>query len=113
MYGAFCSRRGTVVSNVDRKQQHASIPLLPPARCLHPYQPPSPLNTNHPQQESLTGEYSDLIPSLTAMARSTVRELDPLNDLEFLRIRTVKHEIMVAPKDEFVLIVIQDPSVAQ
>ena len=26
-----------------------------------------------------------------------MRDLDPTNDLSFLRIRTVKHEIMVAP----------------
>lgn len=30
-------------------------------------------------------------------ARSVVRDLDPTNDLTFLRIRTKKHEIMVAP----------------
>ncbi|KAI8474296.1 MAG: putative bithoraxoid-like protein [Monoraphidium minutum] len=63
--------------------------------------------------EALTADYADMIPGLTALARSMVRELDPLNDLEFLRIRSAKHEIMVAPRDEFVLIVVQDPSVGQ
>ncbi|GBF96137.1 hypothetical protein Rsub_08885 [Raphidocelis subcapitata] len=63
--------------------------------------------------EAQTADYAGLIPGLTSLARSMVRELDPLNDLEFLRIRSVKHEIMVAPRDEFVLIVIQDPSAAQ
>jgi dynein light chain roadblock-type len=33
------------------------------------------------------------------MARSMVRELNPLNDLEFLRVRSIKHEIMVAPRE--------------
>jgi hypothetical protein len=28
-----------------------------------------------------------------------VRELDPLDDLEFLRVRSAKHEIMVAPRE--------------
>lgn len=30
-------------------------------------------------------------------AKSTVRDIDPQNDLTFLRIRSKKHEIMVAP----------------
>ena len=49
--------------------------------------------------ESTTADYADLLPGLTAMARSMVRELDPLNDLEFLRVRSAKHEIMVAPSE--------------
>lgn len=42
-------------------------------------------------------------------ARSVVRDLDPSNDLTFLRIRSKKHEILVAPDKEFLLIVIQNP----
>jgi len=38
-----------------------------------------------------------------------VRDLDPTNDLTFLRIRSKKHEIMVAPDKEFILIVVQNP----
>ena len=33
----------------------------------------------------------------------------PQNDLTFLRIRSKKHEIMVAPEKEYMLIVIQEP----
>ena len=44
-----------------------------------------------------TVQYAGLIHQLTAKSRTTVRDLDPTNDLSFLRIRTVKHEIMVAP----------------
>lgn len=47
---------------------------------------------------------------LAAKARSVVRDLDPQNDLTFLRIRSRKQEIIVAPDNEFLLIVIQDPS---
>ena len=50
------------------------------------------------------------IMSLTARARSAVRTLDPQNDLTFLRIRSKKHEIMVAPHTDFLLIVIQNPN---
>ena len=49
------------------------------------------------------------LPNLAEMARSMVRDLDPLNDLEFLRVRTKNHEIMVSSNAEFTLIVIQDP----
>lgn len=59
---------------------------------------------------STTVQYAGLIHSLTAKARSTVRDLDPQNDLTFLRIRSKKHEIMVAPEKEFLLIVVQNPS---
>src|SRR5258708_359571 len=42
---------------------------------------------------SLTG----LIRTLSDKAKSCVRDLDPQNDLTFLRIRTKKQEILVAP----------------
>ena len=35
--------------------------------------------------------------SLAAKARSVIRDLDSTNDLTFLRLRSKKHEIMVAP----------------
>ncbi|CAD7927631.1 unnamed protein product [Amoebophrya sp. A120] len=60
-----------------------------------------------------TLQYSSLISQLTAKARSVVRDLDPMNDLTFLRIRSKKHEIMVAPDKEYLLIVIQDPNADQ
>nr|CAD7393032.1 unnamed protein product [Timema cristinae] len=57
-----------------------------------------------------TTQYSGLISQLSDRARSVVRDLDPTNDLTFLRIRSKKHEIMVAPDKEFILIVIQNPT---
>ncbi|KAH3711014.1 dynein light chain roadblock-type 2 isoform X2 [Dreissena polymorpha] len=59
---------------------------------------------------STTVQYSGLIHQLAAKAKSTVRDLDPQNDLTFLRIRSKKHEIMVAPDNEYLLIVIQNPN---
>ncbi|XP_053297896.1 dynein light chain roadblock-type 1, partial [Pleuronectes platessa] len=75
---------------------------------------------------SSTVQYAGLIHQLVMKARSTVRDIDPQNDLTFLRIRSKKNEIMIAPgihpsilpsihaervsyKDYF-LIVIQNPS---
>ena len=36
----------------------------------------------------------------------------PQNDLTFLRVRTLKHEVMIAPDADYVLIVVQDPNAA-
>mmetsp|Transcript_37281 Transcript_37281/g.67456 ORF Transcript_37281/g.67456 Transcript_37281/m.67456 type:complete len:101 (+) Transcript_37281:81-383(+) len=60
-----------------------------------------------------TLQYSALISQLASKARSVVRDLDPQNDLTFLRIRSKKQEIMVAPDRDYMLIVIQDPNADQ
>ena len=52
--------------------------------------------------------YSEKLPPLIERARCMVRDLDPTNDLTFLRIRADKTEIMVAPGDNYTLIVIQN-----
>ena len=52
-------------------------------------------------------QYAHLITALAAKARHCVRDLDPTNELTFLRIRSKKSEIMVAPDKDFTLIVIQ------
>jgi dynein light chain roadblock-type len=38
-----------------------------------------------------------------------VRDLDPTNDLAFLRIKSKLNEILIAPDKDFLLIVIQGP----
>lgn len=59
---------------------------------------------------STTVQYAALIHQLVLKARSTVRDMDPQNDLTFLRLRSKKNEIMVAPDKEYFLIVIQNPT---
>ncbi|XP_071957506.1 dynein light chain roadblock-type 2-like [Antedon mediterranea] len=59
---------------------------------------------------STTVQYTGLMHQLIAKTRSTVREIDPQNDLTFLRVRTKKHEIMATPDKEYFLIVIQNPT---
>ncbi|OXB81007.1 UNVERIFIED_CONTAM: hypothetical protein H355_006090 [Colinus virginianus] len=51
-----------------------------------------------------------LMRSFVKMARSAVQDMDPQNDLTFLRIRCKKNEIMVAPDKDYFLIVIQNPA---
>ena len=40
--------------------------------------------------------------------RSIVRDLDPTNELTFLRVKSLKHEVLVAPDDSFIIIVLQN-----
>lgn len=47
------------------------------------------------------------MPQLIAKAKNTVRDLDAHNELKFMRLKTTKYEILVAPDNEFVLIVVQ------
>ena len=53
--------------------------------------------------------YGVTLSTLAAQARSLVRDLDPSNDLTFLRITCKKYEMMIAPDKDFYLIVIQKP----
>ncbi|NXO04334.1 DLRB2 protein, partial [Rhinopomastus cyanomelas] len=57
-----------------------------------------------------TVRYAALLHQLTRHARSTVRDIDPQNDITFLRIRSKKDEIMVAPDKDHALIVVQNTS---
>lgn len=57
-----------------------------------------------------TTQHAALITQLASKARSVIRTLDPQNDLTFLRVRSKKHEIMVAPDKDYLLFVIQNPN---
>ena len=54
-------------------------------------------------------QYALKVSELAAKARSVVRDLDPMNDLTFFRVRSKRQEIMVAPDKNLLLIVIQQP----
>mmetsp|Transcript_14409 Transcript_14409/g.31163 ORF Transcript_14409/g.31163 Transcript_14409/m.31163 type:complete len:105 (-) Transcript_14409:456-770(-) len=62
----------------------------------------------------LTVQYAALVSHFTLKARSVVKKLDNENELKFLRIRSKKHEIMIAPEfdknSEYYLLVVQDPA---
>eukprot|EP00756_Hemistasia_phaeocysticola_P030544 Hpha_TRINITY_DN16297_c3_g1::TRINITY_DN16297_c3_g1_i1::g.15710::m.15710/K10419/DYNLRB, DNCL2; dynein light chain roadblock-type len=63
-----------------------------------------------PEPKLLTIHYAAVITSLVSKAKAAVRELDTGNDLFFLRLRSKKHEILVAPDKDYILIVVQDPN---
>merc|ERR1712167_468634 len=58
---------------------------------------------------STTTMYAQLLLQLTKKSRSVVRDLDPTDNLRFLRLKSQKHEIMIAPEKDYILVVIQDP----
>jgi len=55
-----------------------------------------------------TTQYSGLINQLVDQAKNMFKEIDSSNDLTFMRLRTKKHEIMIAPDRDYLLIVIQN-----
>jgi dynein light chain roadblock-type len=61
-----------------------------------------------------TVQYAALVSQLTFKARGAVKRLGPDDELRFLRVRSRRHEIMVAPEfdkgREYQLVVVQDPS---
>ena len=59
-----------------------------------------------------TKNYALLYGNLVEMAHSAVRELDPQNKLQFIRVRNKQHEIIVAPTGELTLIVVQQVVIA-
>eukprot|EP00760_Papus_ankaliazontas_P000930 PhM_4_TR10317/c0_g1_i1/m.71315/K10419/DYNLRB, DNCL2; dynein light chain roadblock-type len=59
----------------------------------------------------LSIQYAALLQQLTQRAKTSIRDLDPTNELYFLRLRSKKHEILVAPDKDYLLIVIQQPPV--
>lgn len=54
-----------------------------------------------------TGIIKLIAGNIVSLARSAVRDLDPTNDLKFLRIATRKFEYLVAPETEFTIVVAQ------
>lgn len=56
--------------------------------------------------EEMSNQYSTLLHQLCDQSKNAIKELDPTNDLTFLRLRTKKHEIMIAPDKEFLIAVL-------
>lgn len=60
----------------------------------------------------LVTHYASLVHQLVRQARGIVRDLDGADDLVTLRVRSQKHELIIAPEKEYTLCVIHVPSVA-
>ena len=58
-------------------------------------------------------KFATYMMSLTTQARGVVRDMDPKNELMYLRVRAKKQEVMVAFDNQFIVIVTQRWSPAQ
>ena len=56
-----------------------------------------------------TESYANMMHEIVSTSRRLFQEQDSNNDLTFVRFRTRKHEIMVAPEKQFLLVVIHHP----
>ncbi len=57
--------------------------------------------------------YGIRLSQLAIHSRDLVRDLDPSNDLTFLRVSCKKYEMMIAPDKNYFLIVVQEPGAAE
>jgi len=62
---------------------------------------------NEPKDFQDAAVYAESMRILAWKARSVVRDLDPENELQYLRIRAKTHEVIVAFDLEFLVVVIQ------
>ena len=46
---------------------------------------------------TITNQYCAVLSRLADQARSAIRDLDPTNDITFLRLRSKKNEVLLAP----------------
>lgn len=53
-------------------------------------------------------DFFNLVNPLLFQSRSVVREINPKNDLHFLRIELNEDEILISPHENFTLIVLQE-----
>ena len=57
---------------------------------------------------TLLFQYSGLLARFTAKAMQIVRAMDPANELYYLRVSSKKNEILIAPDDNFTMVVMQN-----
>ena len=66
-----------------------------------------PIKTTYTQIK--TAHYVSLIHGLLTKTRSAIKDMDHLNELTFIRLRSHQNEILVAPDKEFSMVVVQKP----
>ena len=56
-----------------------------------------------------TAHFVSLFHGLLNKTKAAVKEMDHLNELTFLRLRSHQNEILIAPDKEFSMVIIQKP----
>ena len=55
-----------------------------------------------------TSQYSNILGTLINQAITMFKEMDPANDVTFMRVRTKKCQFMVVPDNDYLFIVVQN-----
>jgi len=55
-----------------------------------------------------SSQYSNILGTLINQAIAMFKEMDPSNDVTFMRVRTKKCQFMVVPDNDFLFIVVQN-----
>ncbi|CAM0139713.1 hypothetical protein VKS41_008929 [Umbelopsis sp. WA50703] len=59
-------------------------------------------------EAELTKKYASHVHQLVSHSKDAISGIDSENELTFLRVRTKKHELMIAPDKEYLMIVVQN-----
>lgn len=57
---------------------------------------------------ALAVQYAALVTRLTEKIRAVIKEMEASNEFRWIRIRTTKEEIVVAPEKEFIVVMVQE-----
>ena len=69
-----------------------------------------PVRSTMPNTQTVL--YISLIHGLALKAKSVIKDMDHQNELTFIRLRSHKGEVLIAPDKEFTMIVVQNPNCA-
>lgn len=67
----------------------------------------NPIRSTMEEQVSL--QYSGMYGQLIDRCRLIINEMDEEDELDYLRVRTIKHEVLVTPDEKLTFIVLQSP----
>ncbi|TNJ30485.1 Dynein light chain [Giardia muris] len=56
--------------------------------------------------DEMTSKYSKLVSTYTILSRSSIRDIDPANELNYVRIRSDKRELVCIPEGKYFIIVV-------
>ena len=68
-----------------------------------------PIRTTLDKEKTI--QFAALFSHLSSKARSLIKKINGNDNLEVLRLRSFKHEIIVTPETDYILIVVQNPKV--
>ena len=62
-------------------------------------------------EKERTIQFAALFSHLSSKAGALVKKINDHDELQVLRLRSLKHEIIITPQAEYILIVVQNPKV--